>query len=224
MPHGAAGHSHSGILLTTCCCCTGCSFPQALRWYVETFSSLRVDTNVWQAVRQDAIQRRLALQGSIAIVVPFVLGALFRWFGVPIYFSYVVLVVAQGVAVVAGVVFGVVGGVAGGVAGEAVLFVAGGVVLFVARGRGAWRGGGVVPRWGGVALGVARQLGVAGGVVLFVAEGVAAWRSGVMGGVVGAWREAWRKAWREAWRKAWREAWCLAWCLAWRFYVLRHGF
>src|SRR4030095_8605228 len=74
-------------------------FPQALRWYIETFSSLPVDTNGWQAVRQDAVQRRVALDGGgIAIVVSFVLAALLRWFGVSINFSDMAYGVAYGVA------------------------------------------------------------------------------------------------------------------------------
>src|SRR5262245_58010774 len=90
-------------------------FPQALRWYVETFSSLPVDTNGLQAVRQDAVQRHLAFQGGlIAIVVPFIFAALLGWFGVRIDFSMVVFGVILDVA--GGVAFGAARGVAGGMA------------------------------------------------------------------------------------------------------------
>ena len=54
-------------------------FPQALRWYVETFGSLPAKTNGWQAIRQDPIQRRLALQGLVlALVIPFSFITLMR--------------------------------------------------------------------------------------------------------------------------------------------------
>jgi hypothetical protein len=42
-------------------------FPQALRWYGETFFELPVDIKGWQA--QDAVQRRLVLQGLLTLVV-----------------------------------------------------------------------------------------------------------------------------------------------------------
>ncbi len=60
-------------------------FPQALRWYVETFGQLQGETNGWQAVRQDSIQRHLAIQGILLTgVVPFALCALLHWHGLPV--------------------------------------------------------------------------------------------------------------------------------------------
>src|SRR5918992_2230729 len=74
-------------------------FPQALRWYVETFGSLPAKTNGWQAIRQDPIQRRLALQGLVlALVIPFSFITLMRWFGIDISFVGVAFGVAYGVA------------------------------------------------------------------------------------------------------------------------------
>jgi hypothetical protein len=47
-------------------------FPQALRWYVETFGTSPAETNIWQAIREDAVQHRLAIQGLVlALAIPF---------------------------------------------------------------------------------------------------------------------------------------------------------
>ncbi|MDG4551785.1 MAG: ATP-binding protein, partial [Candidatus Contendobacter sp.] len=73
-------------------------FPQALRWYEETFFELP-DIKGWQAVRQDAIQRRLALQGLLVMMA--------TAFGLALLFSELGLKVDW---------FGVAGGVAVGVA------------------------------------------------------------------------------------------------------------
>src|SRR5215831_9813413 len=66
-------------------------FPQALRWYVETFGLLPVETNGWQAVRQDRIQRHLAFQGILStIALSFALRAFLPWLGLPVGWSGVV--------------------------------------------------------------------------------------------------------------------------------------
>jgi hypothetical protein len=60
-------------------------FPQALRWYVETFGNLAFDANGREAIRNDPIQQKLAIQGLLLVVaVPLVLAASLRWFGVSI--------------------------------------------------------------------------------------------------------------------------------------------
>ena len=60
-------------------------FPQALRWYVETFGLLSVETNGWQAVRQDRIQRHLAFQSILIILaLPFTLWTFLHWLGLPV--------------------------------------------------------------------------------------------------------------------------------------------
>ena len=165
-------------------------FPQAFRWYEETFVSLPRVANGWQAVRQDSIQRHLALQGILlTIILPFASGTFLHWLGIPIAWFGVVVGVVLGVVlgVALGVALGVVLGVVIGVAFGVVVGVVGGVVLGVARGVVLGVVGGVV---GVVALGVVGVVagvvagvvvvGVAGGVVGGVARGVAL---GVAGGV-----------------------------------------
>ncbi|MEI2741004.1 MAG: ATP-binding protein [Candidatus Competibacter sp.] len=130
-------------------------FPQALRWYVETFSELPVDANGKQAVRQDAIQRRLALQGLLVMIA--------AAFGLALFLSEFGLEVNW---------FSVAAGMAAGVA----LGVAGAVGLGVATGMAAGVALGVVGAVGfGVAVGVvgAMGFGVAGAVAAGVAVGVA---------------------------------------------------
>jgi len=113
-------------------------FPQALRWYVETFGLLSVETNGWQAVRQDRIQRHLAFQSIlITIALPFALRVFLHWIGWEVHWLGVVF------GVDLAVMFGVAGGVARGVAISIVL----GVVLSVVLGEG----GGVVLGVGGEA-------------------------------------------------------------------------
>src|SRR5262245_53469365 len=59
-------------------------FPQAIRWYVETFGNLPWVTNGRDAFRQDPLQRRLAMQGVIlALSTPFLVASLLRWCGIP---------------------------------------------------------------------------------------------------------------------------------------------
>jgi hypothetical protein len=125
-------------------------FPQALRWYVETFGSLPAKTNGRQAIRQDSIQRRLALQGLVlTLVIPFSFATLMHWLGIEISF----------VGVAVGVVLGVAVGVAGGVAGGVAVGMAGGVAYGVLLGVAAVVASGVAS---GMAFGVA--FGVAVGV------------------------------------------------------------
>src|SRR5262245_54094655 len=99
-------------------------FPQALRWYVETFGLLSVQTNGWQAVRQDRIQRHLAFQ-SILIITALLLalwtflyriGSTFRWYDTAFNVVYSAAV-GVGFGVARGGTAGVAGGVAGGVVG-----------------------------------------------------------------------------------------------------------
>ncbi|WP_392479143.1 ATP-binding protein [Nostoc sp. C110] len=143
-------------------------FPQALRWYVDTFGGGYIPEGEmnwqkgWELLRQNAIQRQLLFQGLVlTVITPVAIGLIFQtanvrinWFGV-----------AVGVAV------GVMGGVVGGVAGGVVVGVAVGLMFGVA--------GGVVV---GVAVGVAVGLmfSVAVGLMFGVAVGVAV---GLMFGV-----------------------------------------
>ena len=88
-------------------------FPQALRWYVETFADpkykMATDRDLLPALREDPVQRNLALMGLLlTLLAPPLLVAGLQRMGVPVEWG--------------GVAFGVAGGVAVGVAaGVAVL-------------------------------------------------------------------------------------------------------
>ncbi|MBD2544327.1 MULTISPECIES: ATP-binding protein [Planktothricoides] len=145
-------------------------FPQAIRWYVETFGNQKEKNNdsaseyrmPWQKVgiwlREHPIESKLYIQGLIlTLLTPVLISAFLQQIGVSIDWSSVAVGVAFGVA------FGVAVGVAFGVA----VGVAFGVGLGVAFGVAFGVGFGVVF---GMAVGVAE--GVAVGVALGVAVGV----------------------------------------------------
>ncbi|MEH2351832.1 AAA family ATPase [Nostoc sp.] len=134
-------------------------FPQALRWYVDTFGGGYIPEGEmnsrkgWELLRQNAIQYQLLFQGLVLIIItPVAIGLIFQAANVRINWLGVAL----------GMVFGA-GGVAQGVAQGVAL----GVVFGVAQGVAL----GVVFGMGGVALGVV--FGVASGVVFGVVFGVA---------------------------------------------------
>lgn len=172
-------------------------FPQALRWYVETFSELPVDIKGWQAVRQDAIQRRLALQGLLVMVTTTLglvlllseLGLKVHWIELP---GGVIGGVAVGVVigVTGSVTRGVVVGVAAGVAAGILFSVTAGIAVVVAAGVAVgllfgMAGGIAIDVMGGVAAGV--LFGIATGITTGVMEGVAkgfAWGIAVCIGVL----------------------------------------
>jgi AAA+ ATPase superfamily predicted ATPase len=140
-------------------------FPQALRWYVDTFGGEYIPPKEmnwrkgWKLLRQNPIHRQLLLQGlALTVVTPLALGTILQQIGVPLDWSGVswgmVLGVAVGVA--AGVEFGVAVGVEFGVAVGVVSGVTSGVEFGVEF---------------GVAVGVA--LGMVVGVVSGVTSGVA---------------------------------------------------
>jgi hypothetical protein len=169
-------------------------FPQALRWYVDTFGGgdiPRWEMNWrkrWELLRQSAIQRQLLLQGLIlTVIIPLALCRLLEQRGFDIDWGGVAGGLTFGVAaglmagLVAGVAAGLAAGLAGslmaglvaGVAGSLMAGVTGslmaGLVFGVAGGvMGAVVGG--VP--GGLAFGVTADLtlgaalGVAGGLAL----------------------------------------------------------
>jgi hypothetical protein len=148
-------------------------FPQALRWYVDTFGGgyITQEEINWrkklQLLSQNRIQRQLLFQGVVlTIVTPLLLCVLLQRIGISIGW------------------LGVVGGVASGVVGGVTLGVVGGVALGSDVGRGGRRGVGVAfGVVGGVVLGVVK--GVALGVTLGVVGGVALRVTlGVVGGVV----------------------------------------
>ena len=94
-------------------------FPQALRWYVETFADPKHRGAEWRdllpALREDPAQRNLALMGLfLAALLPPLVAVGLQWMGVPVDWFGVAFGVAFGV--VGGVAVGVVGGVAVGVA------------------------------------------------------------------------------------------------------------
>ena len=109
-------------------------FPQALRWYVETFAHPEhrkaTGRDLPPALRQDPVQRNLALQSLLlTVLVPLALAAGLQLLGVPVNWVIVAVSVAGGVA--GGVALGVTVGVAGGVA----FGVAFGVAYGVGRAR-----------------------------------------------------------------------------------------
>ncbi|MBY5310423.1 AAA family ATPase [Aphanizomenon flos-aquae CCAP 1446/1C] len=175
-------------------------FPQALRWYVDTFGGGYIPLKInlskgLDILVQNFVQRQLLLQGVVLTIITPILISLFLqelglrvdWsgvaFGVAVAVTFsVAIAVAFGVAervvvavagsVAFGVAFGVVGGVVGGVA-VAVAFVAAFVVAgFVAFGLAEDVEGSA---WGCVAFGMVRGVafGVAFGVAVAVAGGVA---------------------------------------------------
>ncbi|NMF63500.1 AAA family ATPase [Brasilonema octagenarum] len=114
-------------------------FPQALRWYMDTFGGGYIPEKEmswqekWELLRQNPIQRNLLIQGLVlTVVTPLTLAWLLQQIGVDINWYDVALGVALGVAysVALGVAYSVALGVAGGVA----LGVAFGVALGVAFG------------------------------------------------------------------------------------------
>ena len=137
-------------------------FPQALRWYVDTFGGGYIPESEmnwrkrWEILRQNAVQRQLFFQGFLLTVsVPWIICGYLAQMGLNIDWSGMVVNVLFGVSfgVLVGVSFGVAKGVAGGVAGGVSFGVVGGVVLGVLFGVA-----------GGMAFGVAG--GVAGGVAI----------------------------------------------------------
>jgi len=87
-------------------------FPQALRWYVDTFGGGYIPEREmnwrkgWEILRQNPIQRQLLLQGLVlTVVVPLVVGGILQEIGVHIIWLWVALGVSFSVAL--GVVFGV---------------------------------------------------------------------------------------------------------------------
>ena len=164
-------------------------FPQALRWYVETFAAAENEaageeqsggplTRLWRWLRQKPIQRNLFLQGQIAnLAATVVLLLLANWLLAPLGIE---VNVAFGVAV--GVAFGVAVGVAFGAAGG----VAFGVAFGVADGLQA--GVAVADRRSsgfGVSANISSSIavsvlfgvvfGAAAGVVFGLAEGTSLW-------------------------------------------------
>ena len=175
-------------------------FPQALRWYVETFGGGYIPTYEMnpargsKILRDNPVQRYLLLQGLVlTVVTPLVICFGLEQLGVAIDWGGVAFGVALGVvfSVVFGVAFGVVFSIVFGVAfsivfsvvfsvvSDVTLGVVVGVATGVAFGVAAGMGFGVAF---GVVFGVAAGMGfgVAFGVVFGVAEGVV---TGVLTGV-----------------------------------------
>ena len=167
-------------------------FPQALLWYVETFSRLSADKARWQVIREDTIQRCLVLQGMIlALGIPLTAAIFLSWLDIEISFYRLALGMAVGIAlgvargvargvasgvvvgVAVGLALGIVVGVAGSVTGSVIGGVRYGIVVGVGSGIVV---GVVVGVIGGVPLGIMRV--VVGGVTFYVVSGLV---YGVMG-------------------------------------------
>ena len=147
-------------------------FPQALRWYVETFGEEcgLQECKTWakrrQWWRQSPIQRSFWVQGLIlTVVAPICLSTALNRLGIEVNMYGVARGLAVGVAV--GVAIGVVRGIAFGVTFGVTFGLSSGVVFGIALGL-----------IGDVAEGL--SLGVAGGLVLGVAVSV---MIGVAGGL-----------------------------------------
>jgi hypothetical protein len=125
-------------------------FPQALRWYVETFADPRYRRATGRdfliALRQDSMQRNLALQGLLlAVLVPLLLAAGLQVLGVPVHEGSIVagvLVSVMGFAMaivmlgavgfaVLGMVFSAAGGMGTGVASGVILGMMAGAIAVV---------------------------------------------------------------------------------------------
>ncbi|MFN7285110.1 MAG: AAA family ATPase [Dolichospermum sp.] len=119
-------------------------FPQALWWYVDTFSGgyIPVKEMNWskgiKILRQNPIQFQLLFQGVVlTIITPILICLCLQELGLRVFWSGVAVGVAFSVAF--GVAVGVAGGVAGGVAVGVAGGVAGGVAFGVAFGVGTLR-------------------------------------------------------------------------------------
>ena len=116
-------------------------FPQALRWYVNTFGDGYIDQDSMsiskglQILREDFIQRRLLIQGIILILsIPTSFCWFLEQFGFVVDWSDAILGVVSGIAInvtlsiSSGVTLGVSSGVASGVANGVIL----GIILYIA--------------------------------------------------------------------------------------------
>lgn len=172
-------------------------FPQALRWYVDTFGGGYIPSKEmdWrkgiEILRQNSVQRQLLFQGVVLTIITSILICSFlEVLGLHIDWQNVVVSVAGGMAVgvAFSITFGVAVGVAGGVAFGVAFGVVGGVVLAVAVGVAFGIAVGVMEGVaGGVAFGIAFSVtlcvavGLVTGVAVSVVVGVAV---GVVTGVV----------------------------------------
>ncbi|MEM9927431.1 MAG: ATP-binding protein [Cyanobacteria bacterium P01_D01_bin.50] len=175
-------------------------FPQAFRWYVDTFGGGYIqDTEmnwrkVWKLLQENVIHRNLSLQGLLLIIfTPLVLSGILESIGISVTWIGVGFALAFGVAnamtfvvanaVAFGVAFGVANAVAFGVANSVTSGVALGLANAMALGLANGVANGVTSGVAnGVAFGVAFGLafGVAVGYVVFgfafgVTFGVAMW-------------------------------------------------
>ena len=139
-------------------------FPQALRWYVDTFGGGYIELKkmdepkAWELLRENAIQRQLFFQGlMLTVVTPLAFSVILQGLGVHIDWYRVAFGVAVGVAfgvalgaaggvklgVAFGVTFGVMFGVAAGVAANVLLCVLAGVAIGAGFGMDYGVAGGV---------------------------------------------------------------------------------
>ncbi|BAY12233.1 ATP-binding protein [Calothrix sp. NIES-2098] len=180
-------------------------FPQALRWYVDTFGGVNIAESemnwrkLWELLRQNPIQRQLLYQGLVlTVVTPAAICLIIDKIG-NVYIDWFQLAQGVGFSVIigawfsmgGGALFGVGGGVSKGVVVGVGYSVAGGVMRALMGGVPKGAVGGVT---GGVVFGLLLSLlfglkaglarSIATGVVLNVALGVAiSLAEGVLGSV-----------------------------------------
>ena len=141
-------------------------FPQAIRWYVETFADPEhreaAGRDLLSALREDPVQRNLVFQSlPPAVLTPVLLVATFQRMGVSVRWSGLLVGIVFGVLL--GVTIGSARGIAFSVAVSMVFSIAGGVVFGVI---------GTVVGTAVLGMAVSATIGVASGVALNVIPGM----------------------------------------------------
>ncbi|MBC1237052.1 ATP-binding protein [Nostoc sp. 2RC] len=168
-------------------------FPQALRWYVDTFGGAYIPEaqmnreKQWRLLLQNPIQLQLVFQGLfLTVITPVAIGFIFQAINVRVEWFTIVFCVAYGALfggslgsvgnMVGRVARNVAGGVAAGVASCIVLSVGYIVVLSVTGGTVVNLTSGVLPYLAlSVYVGFSVAFGVTGSVLVSATGGVAVW-------------------------------------------------
>ncbi|HLO85320.1 MAG TPA: ATP-binding protein [Nostocaceae cyanobacterium] len=110
-------------------------FPQALRWYVDTFGGGYISPKemkwqkLWELISQNSVKRKLLFQGLVlTVITPLIICLFFQIIGISINWSFLAL------GVVIGLVTGLVSTTELGLPLSLALGVAGGIVLGISGG------------------------------------------------------------------------------------------